>query len=1216
MVLMAKSSGFFGRYGGGLVVVLIAFSMLSVSIFAAIVPSPTEISLNWTNSGRKNITAGASPPSVVYVHNEMTGISGNYTQRGEYPYSNPTYAVKYWWVGNTPGCFSSLIALKDNPLAVRNGTGAFNNSNNMAASNLFTIIQNVTCPPGRYWGYFRLSNSSDQADPQMHENVTVTIDVPISTKNELSASTGVGGFKGKFLANSKGYQNFYFNTSNITGATGVEVTLGSLSQDIDLFLFDDSGNLKAKSINKGSASESLAYKYVPGGEVWEIRVFGNATSDDSYSGNLKFTTLNATNSTGQINVINFGTMGVGDNKTVTMTLKNEGGLTPSVSDSFEIYHIEYHSGSGDDNFSFVVPASATKVKASVNWTGSDNNTISLYKPSGSFVGNSSDKNFNARGADAGEYEEFVETTSISEGTWRAEIGSTGGSYTVVLKFWANPTSWISTNFTDGSISTNKSFYVRLDVPDSAMAKRYEGKLKYSGSLLEIPFSVNVSSPTLVLEDTLNSGSRTAVDNIGINRTGTDLGITVRLNNTGNEALTINNCPNSSGRLLHGSKRINFSFTCPSSVPAGSSVPVNIYFTVNTLETSNDDGIYTGWIFFNATDARPYKGFNLTLKVNLTNHIVVDLTDFYSGEWVNTSINQDVTMTFHFYYAKDSSTEVYPYLQHSNVSFWLLQPNTSRRIPSSGYLTKHNVSATMWESGQYKINVTIPSGQPGGWYRMYLSAVTQENGATLQGTGSKYPLFLNREGLELNPQRDPDLGAVEEDSDVILFKVNVVNYGPKKATGSLVMDDCSYATITANNRESGCGSQSGRTFTVDIEGNGTETCWYEWRITPDDDVDRNRTCNLDITYSGGYYGLVPVRLLVMDVAPTTTSGGGVAGAFCNDDDDCAATTYCEIAQGASTGACRALTCTVEQYVSDHRCVYYPPLVEILDYEQEIDIIIGENATTSVVVKNVGERSLSAELNVSVNDEITATTTPGWCSLNKDKNCTFTVNLIVSESAKLGAHSGTFKAVVRTNESSFFTQIFKVNVLADEEKKREIDTTFDGYEIIFQVIEREFEQLQALGILSEMSLSKAGVLINQTRGSVAGAKLAIGEGDYVEADSLIREINSSIDRLRREMDVLNEEKGRALEIGAGDIYLWVIIGVIIAAAVGLVIYMFMPTGGYRTGYGYRPSRKPPLGPRAGAGEKVKRALEDLVEKIKSIFKRKKSVGGDAFRYKFKK
>ena len=1223
MVVMAKGSVFGGVKTGALAL-LLAFAMFAVSIFATVtITAPGQILFNWTNFGGVNITVSSSPSNVVYVHHEMTGISGNYSQRGEYPYGGAYN--KYWWQGAIPGCFSSLLAIQDNPVAVRNGTGQYSNLNNVSISNTITIIHNVTCPPGRYWGYLRVSNSSNQSNLDDHDNITVTINVPISTANVLSNSTGEGEFKGKFPVNKTGYHYFYFNTSNITNATGIEVTLTDLNQDIDIFLFDDSGNLMAKSINKGSSSESLTYKYLPAGKMWEIRIYGNVTSADSYTGTAKFTTLNATNATsgGQLNSIAFGSMGIGSNRTVYIRLKNEGSLTPSVSDSFELYHVKYFSGSGANNFSFVVPGFATKVSASVNWTGSNNNTITLYKPDNTIVGNSSTKNTNARGASAGMYEEFVETASITGGTWKAGVVSTGGSYSGELRFWvpAN-SSWLNTNFSDGILATNQSFYVNLSVPGWAMSGMNRGKMKYIGSVLEIPFSINVTSPTLVVDSNISSGQITVTDNIGINRSGSNPRITLRLNNTGNQNMNIENCPNSSMRLVRGtsSDRINFTFSCPTgTIGAGSSSTVDIDFIVNTEETNNNPGIYTGWIFFNDTESHPYQGFNLTLNVDLTQNMIVQLSDFASGNAIDTSADKDVTIFFYIKYANDSSTEVLPYLHFDNVSVWLMQENTSHRIPPSGYLTKHNVTVDMWEGDRYKLNVTVPSGNPGGSYKMYLSAATMENGATLTGTGTKYPLFLNTDGIKMTAIDNTNLGAVDErrsdDSEDKYFNMTVVNYGPKHATNQIraMNVDTDIISVSIDSHNCPTTGSTSTSLTLNLPGNGTQVCYVRWKIRPDDDVSRNETESFDIVYDGSDYGGLHLSILVEDTEETPSpAGGGPAGAFCDDDDDCAWNTYCE------NGACRALTCSNEQYISNHRCVLYRQVVEIIDYKQNFDILVGSNESSTVMVKNVGNRSLSASLGVDINDDITATVSPGWCSLQKERNCTFNMNLIVSEDAVIGEHTGTLKAYVKDNESSFFTQIFKVKVLPDEEKKREINTTYDGYELLFMALEREFNNIKAMGFVSEISLSKAELLLNQTKVTLADAKLAIIGEDYVEADSLVRGLNSTIDRIEREIELLNEERAQALELKPEDLYLWIIIGVIIAGALGLVAYMFMPTGGYRAGYGYRPAKRV-LGRNASATDKIKAVFEEIADRIKrffSRFKRKKSVGEDIFRYKFKK
>ncbi len=272
----------------GVVALLLALSFLAISVSILAVQStpnawlevtPDAIALNWTNNYRANLMIANNYTANIsaIILNTTTYISGNYSQR--LPFDNDTYGPqynKYWWTQN-PGCFHANATL-DNPLVSYNGssaTGANVTSNNTAFLqytnwSIFSLVSEVLCPPGRYFGRVGVQNSTGEENL----NITVYMDVPISSDNELSESTGIGYFKGRMEASYPEYHYYYFNASNITNSTAISIDLSWSGQanDLDIFLFDDSGNLKAKSIDNYTNSESLFYSYLTPDMMYEIRV--------------------------------------------------------------------------------------------------------------------------------------------------------------------------------------------------------------------------------------------------------------------------------------------------------------------------------------------------------------------------------------------------------------------------------------------------------------------------------------------------------------------------------------------------------------------------------------------------------------------------------------------------------------------------------------------------------------------------------------------------------------------------------------------------------------------------------------------------------------------------------------------------------------------------------------------------------------------------------
>ena len=92
---------------------------------------------------------------------------------------------------------------------------------------------------------------------ETHE-LKVTIDIPIDSYNEFSSTSGVGSFNGVMRKNSTFYHSFFFNSSLVENATFITVALKNFTEDLDLFIFDDS--LAAESIRNDDHPEEIVKK--------------------------------------------------------------------------------------------------------------------------------------------------------------------------------------------------------------------------------------------------------------------------------------------------------------------------------------------------------------------------------------------------------------------------------------------------------------------------------------------------------------------------------------------------------------------------------------------------------------------------------------------------------------------------------------------------------------------------------------------------------------------------------------------------------------------------------------------------------------------------------------------------------------------------------------------------------------------------------------------
>lgn len=1158
--------------------------------------TPDSIVLNWTNN-QANITLVANQSengsafSITLGIYNATGITSNYSQVDQY-------------LSDYPACFQDNQYV---PLLVINAsnTSIYTNTTTLenGTSENFTLNLNVSCPPGRYYGYIQIANISNTSD---HVNITVTINVLINRNNELNLTTGIGTFKGTMPANASGYHSYYFNVSEIYNARGVTINLtwNDSSKDMDIFLFNSSV-LAGESVNKESSNELLNYSYLTPG-IWEIRIYGNFTAAENYTGKLYFTTLNLTNSTDNATIfdINFGTMNVSDSKEVNLTLKNDGNLTSlSTREAIEIFHLSRSNSNTSNNYTFIVPSYATKVEASINWTGGANYTLSLFLPNGSLVSNSTDKRINANLTGAMQ-KEFVETSDIVKGVWRVEITNNTnvtGNYTIDLKFWVNASNWLSSNYTTtnfnktGLDNYTKSFSVNMTVPNTSLSGVYIGMLSYKdskGAVLSTQFRVNITTATLLVNNTLESDTVQVVDNIGFNRSGSSLQLVLPVNNTGNANLASINCT-SSANLTNGAYSINFSYSCPSSLDAGSGGQLKINFTINTNETGNREGVYAGWIYLNATDAYPYQGFNLSVQVNLTDNLLVNVTQIKTEDGNNVMENitraENITLLTNVSYINNTKITD---LVLDNFTIWLIEGNvTSYRVPTSGSLNKWNGTIPLYNNSLYNINVTVPANLPGGKYYTYVNVNYSKNNISFSGSGSGYSFVINNTGLNMTAVSSTNPTLAEGNS--LNFNITVTNFGILPANGNLTLSACNNLSVVASNRGGGdgnCGSQGASHFyNINISENGTETCWYLWTLTAGN-VSTDVNCTFSISATDSAYENISGRVLITN-SVTLGDGTGGTGA-CNSNASCASSQYCDLA----TNTCRDISCPYGAIIN-HICI--TDSVSITEYADYLSSVPGGSNFTSIRVNNTGQRAIVVKLEIDIDTGINASVAPDSCTLGLNASCIFNVTFDVSNVSSLGNHSGKFIAY----ESGAKPHVndmksFNYEVLTTAERIREINTSYYSLLNIFNNLSSEFKLIASYGVIPAENLTGIEGLLNESSDILAAALNAMNNRNYPLAESLLTELadklNDTLTGLERIKSDFKEELERVVA-WFGNIWIWVGIGIAIIV-IGLLVYLLLPPpSGYHPDHGFRPKRD--------RKEGLKKIVQILRKKIKRKKKTKK-------------
>jgi hypothetical protein len=1090
--------------------------------------------LNWTNGYSTNvtITANSSINLIVEIFNSTT-LTANYTQ-----FNDQNLCPPYLSILNLTG--------------YGNVTGPLNgNSTNVS---LVAPTSILACNPGRYLStQFMIRNYTNSTE---NLNLTIVLDLPISSNNSLNLnlrSTGVANFGGsaKMPANATTYHSYWFNAtssnSDIPNATSVVVNLtdSSPSQDIDLFLFDSFGNPLAQSVNS-STYEWLTYSYLPSlSQMYEIRVYGNTSSSSgiSYNGYLIYGTLNATNRSipnQQISSINFGNnLSATNTTTVNLSLTNAGSITLSnVTESKELAFVQRFTNSGSQNITFLVPSSlASRVKVDLNWTGSSNYTFNVYKPDGTAV-MSTYKNYLYANKTNATQEVFNETTDIgtTSGYWRVDVRDNTNAqdtYTLTTFVYVNASNWISSNYTTTSFSqfNQSSVQINLTVPNETLDGTYEGFVRYqalSGATLRIPVSATTKAASLVVNKSISSSTVQIDENIGANITRT---LNVTINNTGSYNLSFA-ITNSSGRLnLTGdnTKYINFSYDYPSTLLTPNyNGTFKITLTINTNQTGDSQGVYTGWIVFVTNDSHPYQNFTLNLNVNLTNYLASSVNSITTldGNLMTTNTSQEnVTVKFSLTYVNGSELECPSCMGFSNfTSAWLSSANTSYRIPTSGNLSISNGTNPINSSINpilYGLNLTIPENQVGGFYETHVIATYTKNSIGYSteinsGSAQKY-LIINNAGLLMSSNvtgcsfgSSCNSGSITLDpGNSTTIYVNVSNFGPLTSNSSVntiaLSEGCdgwSPGSVAYTN----CPSTS---FVP--SGNST-TCIASWTITATSNTSGFSACTGNIIGSGYWYNSYGVNFTVSVNSLTSSSN-------------------------ASTGS-SSLPSNLSTAVANY--------LNISSYPSMAYVTQGKTNTSSVVVKNTNKtKTQTVSLTVDNINSSWVSVTPSSSTLAPLENNTFSVVFSVLNNTEVKDYSGKFTA---TSSYASVYKNFTLRVLPGEAKKIEINMSLNEYKLNYTKFSEEINISKAEGLNTTIAEAKLSLL----KAKIDAAQSYIDKGDYFSANSLLPEIKSLIADVSNEILKLNQARSAQLFPGWAK---WVLIG---AGAAGCVVllYLFWP------------------------------------------------------------
>jgi hypothetical protein len=1053
------------------------------------------------------------------------------------------------------------------------------------AANFTLTNTHLECYPGRYYtSKFTIRNFSSNETA----NITIYLDIPISITNTLSNITAKGSFSGAIPVNTSVYHSFYFNTtssntSEIINATAIVINLTSLA-DVDMFLFDDSGVLRAKSINKTANSEWLDYSFLPtSSSMWEIRIFGNSTSSAiTYSGTIFFITMSITDSAGNTpSIINFGTLNATTNTNTSIFLKNEGNYTlTDVAETKELYHVTRFSGSGTSNYTFLVPDSSivSKVKVSLNWTGASNYSFKFFNQDGTLMASSSNKYVYANRTKAMQ-EEYAETASIGSSNkyWRVEVvdnALVNSLYTLNAYLYVyNVSEWIITNYTTMTFNrTNANVtLITFNASSSAMNGTYEGLIRYrdgNGIGISIPIRAYVVTPMLLVNDTLNTEVFRLDENYGTNLTRI---IYFNISNIGNNEMILNFTDSGSLSCYSGScsgYSANFSYNTTHSIAGNSNSLVNVNITFNSSLPVNT--VYTGWIRINSTNvtsnitSHPYSDFLITLRLNLTNALDVR-PDFATSDGSrtikNASSSENVTVKVNVYYINGTGP-ITDLLLGNFTSVWLQERNvtsTLGRIPSSGTLNISAGKPTLYSNGYYNINVTVPANSLGGLYDVHATATASRESGSFSGNGVSNSLVINNTGLYMSTTNSTSFTI--GNTSISMFAVNVSNYGNLSASSATInlTESCSGYSVAYIGMTGSCfGSGSGVTAIISPLGYNT-SCVIWWNITA------IATADACVAYVMGSPLNQWFNPNYINVTVTISGGSGSSSS-----------------SSSSSSSNTALNATT-----------YTPNLAFTKVDAVISVQQNSSASTEVGISNTGQTNQNITFSIG-------TINSSWYSLNATNlylvagrsggiRVTFTVGNV-----EVKDYNGVFKATSPTKE---ITSNFILRVTPAPTTKAQINETLQAYRTNMTSLGQQLNQLKSQGY----NVTDVQAKFNELESKVEQAESYIRSGDYNSAYYLFDDIKSLLSEVKSDLTKVKKTGAFGFISLPQGITLYILIGVGIAVG-GVLVYLFWPTRGLaKPAYGAKTEevKKPkPTGP-----SKLEQ-IKGFKEKLSKIFKREKS------------
>ncbi|MEM5871332.1 MAG: hypothetical protein QW051_00500, partial [Candidatus Aenigmatarchaeota archaeon] len=784
-------------------------SLALTSVGGNFTVTPDSVFVNWTGSSFSFINITSNVDSVYFlIANSTASITPQYFETG-------VYETSEYQNLNSQACISN-----GKILIVQNETGSYTNETfllNATNSTIYNLSVYQFCPPGYYYGLLNITqnNTNDWL------NLSVKVNIPINPENTFSEPNKTAYLKGIVKTGSE-IHKYYFNTSLAENLTYLTIRLSGYTNDIDLYLITSDNSLISKSSEIINETEEINVELPSSSDIWQIWIWGNVSQNQNYRADLYFSTLNITNSSNpdqKITSLNFGLLTPEnyESEEVNITLTNVDIKTwEGVKEKKEIYRIErFVNQNAANNYLFYVPHYATKVKAKIEWEGGTRWFISLYDSNSNLIGNSSQKYIIGNKSGFAQEEVIVYSGAINEnndGFWKLSVGNlsqidSNDRYNVTIYIWQNASEFIISDYPSSGFNFNSSGYenstknisLKLSLPLPKIVNgTYEGYIDYyvpSKWNLRIPLTFEVKAGNLLFNETPKAYEVEIKDNIGFNRLNQNvLKISIPFANKGDQPIYFINQTSSNVLSLDPTHNMTFVVEWPTNpIDAEATGELKINISINS-SLANLPGIYKGWIFFNTTNSTnassssyPFQTYNITLRVNLTNSLMVNVTGINPlfianlSQPNNVTINVTVSLLNGTILSSISdlltSNEFYDLkLKESNTSYVIDLQNISSSIQGVHICPGYN--------NYCSFNASIPSGRIGGMYYLIVNArfnTSYLGGSGVNLTGSAQSVMLihlNETGIELKEYEDNEY-SIQEGSSVV-YKIYVKNYGPLDA----------------------------------------------------------------------------------------------------------------------------------------------------------------------------------------------------------------------------------------------------------------------------------------------------------------------------------------------------------------------------------------------------------------------------------------------------